>query len=114
MRAAYFVIPMLPPSGNANGKAGYKQARQEFRDMVKASISGSLDRSCVYRLTYTFYGQWLTTKGKPKKRDHRNFTKLLDDLVAGALDIDDSHFFDVRDVKCESVEEYIEVQIEAI
>ena len=119
-----FTLPGWPPSLNSMYITLWEQRKRvlspEARSFKQKAVSHLTteffqqisefegDENCIYTFHASFYGNWFTrpgAKSKYKKRDVFNMGKLLEDVVAEILGIDDSANFRIVLDKVDSPEQ---------
>jgi Holliday junction resolvase RusA-like endonuclease len=124
-------IPTLPPSANAiyaPVTVGSTSSRRGFNTitMRKEAITWiqqaslflpplRLDDSVTYRMEIEYHANWYTKQGEVKKKDVRNYEKLVCDTVCRRYSIDDKLVWESLVTKVQDTEkEYVIVRLYAI
>lgn len=99
-----FTLPFCPPSVNSLYSVNFKEPDPSRRVSLKEECRQWKDRASSYvprfkiaeesvlRIDWTVYYPWLTKRGAWAKRDTSNMLKLLHDMIAKRLNIDDRRF----------------------
>ena len=118
-----FVLSEWPPSLNSMYVTLWEQRKRvlspQAREYKRQAISEITtnhfndisnfvgDSNCIFTFRASFYGNWLTgprAKNRYRRRDVFNMGKLLEDVVAEVLGIDDSANFRIILEKVQSPE----------
>lgn len=99
-----FVLPFAPPSVNSLYNVNYKEPDPSRRITLKDECRRWKDEAAsrmprfkiatdsVLQVDWTVYYPWLTKRGSWAKRDTSNMMKLLHDMIAHRIGIDDRRF----------------------
>lgn len=70
--------------------------RKNTVPLVKINYKTELEVNKKFKVSYEFFGRWLTLKNALLKSDVDNRVKFIQDIVCSCLNIDDRCFWDIN------------------
>lgn len=88
-----------------------KKTPEHIKNIIHKCCRGRKLPSIEYDVTMTFYSNWRLKNGKIRKKDVLNYAATLSDIIADALNIDDSMFWNMKLLKVTSSKNQVHISI---